>query len=44
MGNKGLKSIAIVIKANFCHSIFFLNALKVRKIEAMQVIHLKKVL
>jgi hypothetical protein len=43
MGAKGLKSMAITINTIFAQSIFFSKALKITKIAAMQVIHLKKV-
>jgi len=43
MGAKGLKSIAITIKTTFTQSIFFSKARKATKIDAIQVIHLKRV-
>jgi hypothetical protein len=43
MGAKGLKSIAITIKTTFAQSIFFSNAWRATKMEAIQVIHLNRV-
>ncbi|MBA7558215.1 hypothetical protein ES705_51008 [subsurface metagenome] len=43
MGVKGLKSIAITINTTFAQSLFFSNALKITKIDVIQVIHLKRI-